>query len=150
MMAALTMTAFALEAILNYVGHFKKIPGWKKKNVDEKLCALLATLEIERDFKKRPYSTVKPLKTLRNTLAHGKPRTITSEPEVIVGTYDEIYANRDPMKDWEKAITPEFVEIAYIDMCAIEADLFSAAEIEVIETMNGGSWKIEFIDFVED
>ncbi|WP_164477710.1 hypothetical protein [Pannonibacter phragmitetus] len=150
MMAALTMTAFALEAILNYIGHAKEVPAWRKKSLEEKLAVLLEKLGLKPDFEARPYSTVKQLKDLRNTLAHGKPRTITPEPEEIIGTYDEIYVKPDLRSDWEREVTPEFVEIAYDDMVEIEKELFSAAKIEVMETLNGGSWTITFIDYVDD
>lgn len=103
-----------------------------------------------RDFEARPYSTVKPLKWLRNRLAHGKPRTISPEPEEIIGTYDEIYGKKNFEADWEKLVTPEFVEIAYEDMTAIEKDLFAAAQIEVWETMESGSWTTTFIEYVDD
>lgn len=134
MMAAATMTAFALEAYLNFVGT-TKVPDWKDRaGIRAKLDSLRAFLKIDAPLDVRPYATVGELIELRNTLAHGKPR-ISKIREVAEGTYDELHARmRPPQPDWEKSLTPEFVVRVYEDVEAIWREMLNAAGIDILDT----------------
>ncbi|QQR36303.1 hypothetical protein JI749_01300 [Devosia oryziradicis] len=151
MTAAITMIAFSLEANVNFVGHYKKVPGFKKlQSLDEKLAALITHLKIEADFEARPFSTVAPLKKIRNALAHGKPRTPPPQKQEVVGTYDEIYAKQRMQTEWEKAINPEFVVVADDDVGSIWKLLLEKAEIEIWDTLSTSGGGMTFIEFVEE
>jgi len=136
MMATLTMTAFAFEANLNFLGMTKNVPKWRGKNLDDKLTTLLELFGLTPNMEERPYSTVGPLKKLRNTLAHGKPRTY-ADNEIFVGTYDEAYKLQRKETEWEAMVNPEFMTMAYDDTDQIWHELLAAAQIEVWETISG-------------
>lgn len=149
MIAALTMTAFALEANLNFVG-LKKVPNWNDwQSVESKLKEVCKSLGLSPDHNKRPYATVVKLISIRNTLAHGKPQIVEIKEEAE-GTHDELMARvRNYQSEWEKAVCPEFVVEAYDDVEAIWQELLKASKIDVVESMSGGSGGIEFLGYVE-
>jgi hypothetical protein len=149
MIAALTMTAFALEANLNFVGS-NKVKGWNDwQSVGNKLKEVCKSLDLNPDHNKRPYATVAKLISIRNTLAHGKPQIVEIKEEVE-GTHDELMARvRNYQNEWEKAVTPAFVAEAYDDVEAIWQEMLKAAKIDVIESTSGGSGGIEFLGYAE-
>lgn len=149
MMAALVMTAFSLEAYLNFLGS-QKVANWNDRMaISGKLKTLCDEFGVAQDETDRPFSTVAELVALRNTLAHGKPQIIDTKIEVI-GTHDELMARmRGPKAEWETKVAPEFVETAYDDVEEIWRRLLTAAKIETIETTGRESAGLEFLAFVE-
>ena len=148
MIAAVTMTAFSLEANLNFVGE-EAVSGWvERQRTRDKLPIICKTLGLAPDWSKRPYLTVDALFSLRDQLAHGKPRRSKTR-EVVVGTHDELTARaRAAMESgWADALTPEFVAEAYEDVESIWQDLLKAAKIDVVETMSGGGSSVDFLGY---
>src|SRR5690349_10913852 len=61
-MACVLMLAFAFEAKINFLGS-KLIDKWKERQpFNDKLDEVLATLKLDVDWTKRPWSSVKGLK----------------------------------------------------------------------------------------
>ena len=60
-MAGLILTAFALEANFNYIGHLK-VAGWKERQpYERKITDVFAALAIKPDFNQRPFSSISRL-----------------------------------------------------------------------------------------
>jgi hypothetical protein len=139
--AALTMTAFTLEAYLNFIGPQVKTDWSERDDVETKLKAL----GVETDYNKPPYATARELIAARNRLAHGKPQDTVRRTEAI-GTNEELEAlAQELVRAWERAVTPEFVLQAYDDVEAIWKELLTAAGIDVIDTLSSASGSLEVL-----
>ncbi|WP_332715784.1 hypothetical protein [Pelagibacterium mangrovi] len=150
MTAGLTMTAFAMEASVNFVGDRIFGEAWDEWEPSlKKVKQVLSELGVDYgEFEKRPFSSIIELKKLRDTLAHGKPERITSK-EIVIGTYDELYARQRIAGGWEAMVTVENVVDWYDDMNDIWKMMIDAAGIEVIDTMSTGSHGMHFIEYVD-
>lgn len=149
MMAALMMTAFSLEAYLNFIG-WSKLANWnERKKIHDKLKAVCEALGIKADYDKRPLSTVGDLIEFRNMIAHGKPR-IVKDKRIAEGTHDELTAElRGYQAELDRIVTPDFVKTAYDDVEKLWQEMLTAANIDVMETLDGGGSSIEFIAFAD-
>jgi hypothetical protein len=149
MVAALTMSAFAMEANLNFIGS-SVINEWDDwASFGKKLKKVLAALKLNPDMTARPYASVDRLKRVRDMLAHGKAQVIKFEEEAI-GTHDELTQRlREFKTDWEQLITPDFVSEAYYDVDAIWKEMLTASGIEPVFTWSGGSSGIEFLEYAD-
>lgn len=138
MMAGLTMTAFWIEAGVNYLGS-TKVNGWvERESGQKKLVRLLEALSMRPDMTTRPWSVVSRLKNFRDTLAHGKPETLADE-QIVVKPFG--FANRpEPLEsEWVKALTAENVVESYEDTNTIWLEMLNGAGITEIEAASGGS-----------
>lgn len=143
MMAGLTMTAFWIEAGINYIGA-SKVAGWVEREAGhKKLARLLDALGMKPDFGARPWSVVAGLKEFRDTLAHGKPETLADE-EIVIRPYG--FAERpEPLEsDWVKALSVAKVVESYEDTNAIWLEMLAAAGITEIEAASHGSSGIDY------
>ena len=149
MMAAITMTAFAYEAYLNFVG-FTAIkdfveyqPGWKKRD------QIMKQLGIDWQKDVRPFSTVDRLIKVRDTMAHGKPRLVKDEWEAI-GTHSQLEEQiRNFRTGIESVVNYELLRDAYEDVEQVWRMMLQAAKIELFETLDGGMSGITFKGFVD-
>ena len=88
-LAAIVMTALAVEALANAVGS-RVVSDWstfERLRLHEKLGLLAAQLSIARDETKEPWTTVAFLCGFRNDIAHPKPEAIATEralPEIAL------------------------------------------------------------------
>jgi hypothetical protein len=83
-MSALLLTAFTFEAYLNHLGE-KTIKFWEEIEpikVMDKYSAHCKNLDLNPDFSKRPYQTLKSLFKFRNSIAHGKSQILQETKEV--------------------------------------------------------------------
>ena len=150
MIAGLTMTAFAMEANINFVG--AKILGedWNERDAYwKKVRQVIDAIGIETDYDERPFSCIEKMKTLRDALAHGKPECVSKE-EIVVGTYDELEAQRRLSGSWEEMVTLDNVENWYDDMNEIWNLMLEAAAISVFDTITQGSQEMNFIEYVDE
>ena len=80
-LAAMTMTALAVEALVNAVG--SRCGGnwaeFEKLRSHQKLDRLVTTLSISYDPTKEPWSTLIFLSGFRNDIAHAKPAVVVKE-----------------------------------------------------------------------
>jgi hypothetical protein len=149
MMACITMTAFAFEAYLNFVG-FHKIPDFDDaQSGKSKRKQIVRELDIPWDDNARPYSTIRELFAARDAMAHGKPRLIKSAWE-DVGTHSELEEKLQTYRQGiEAMIDFDFVERAYDDVQSIWQLMIKSAEINLMDTLDGGYSGIEFLSFAE-
>lgn len=102
LIAMITMTAFALEGYVNFVG-MKLIKrnhddaeaekGWKRferKTARDKIKVIRWLTGTEIDWNKRPYVTVRELMDLRNMFAHPKAHYPEERNFEALGTEDEL------------------------------------------------------------
>ncbi|UAK25310.1 hypothetical protein [Sphingomonas nostoxanthinifaciens] len=144
MMAGLTMTAFWIEAGVNYLG-VAKVNGWAERApAKEKLKRLLAELGLAPDLSSRPWSVIGRLKDFRDTLAHGKPETLASE-EIVVKPFG--FADRpEPLEsEWVKSLTVANVVDCYEDTNAIWLEMLKSAGMTEIEATSSGSSGITYL-----
>lgn len=144
MMAALTMTAFAYEAYLNFVG-FKVIGNFKERqNGLEKRIEVMKKLGIEWDSANRPFETIERLIKARDVMAHGKPYYVKDEWEAE-GTHSELEEQlRSYRKGIEAQIDYDFVRDAFDDVEALWRMMLKAGDIREFDTLDGGMSTISF------
>lgn len=121
--SAVVAMAFAVEAIINFVGT-KKVPDWKERApFRRKLSSLEDVLGFVFDATVEPFRTVMRLKEARDTMAHGQP----VEFQVEVATERAIGKHMQPV--WSAEARPEFVFDAYSQVKAFQDLLFKLARI---------------------
>ena len=114
MIACLTMLAFEIEAKVNFLG-FKLCKPWKESlPVKDKIKLVRDKLGVQDDWNKRPYKSFVELKNLRDMLAHGKPKEIRSEKEIIT-THEELEKRSHLPAEWAAFLTEKFVLETYDD-----------------------------------
>jgi len=122
--------AFTMEAKINFLGT-KLVADWKERRPFlTKLNHVLEHVALNVDFGARPYSTIRTLKDLRDSLAHGKPLHLELDRES--------YCNA------------EFANQAYEDVNGIWRQLLFASNLSLFETLSGGAHSITFIEKVID
>ncbi|KXK69454.1 DNA transporter [Pseudomonas monteilii] len=143
--ACLVMMAFTFESRLNFIGE-QKISGFKERRwFDKKLENVLSVLGVEPDFSVRPYSSIKQLKSFRDTIAHGKPVTI--EIDEVVGYQSESdHDDFDLRGDWEKYLTIDFMRQCSDDIDQIWKDWLETAGIELHQTLTYGEYSASLIE----
>lgn len=149
MMAAVTMTAFAFEAYLNFIGDSVIDEFKERQNGLEKRKQVMGKLGIEWDSGSRPFSTVEKLIKARDVMAHGKPRYFKEQWEAV-GTHSELEETlRSYRKGLEIDITYDFMREAYDDVEAVWRMMLKASGIREFDTLDGGSSMISFKEYVK-
>jgi hypothetical protein len=109
-MMAGVFAAFTVEGYLNHLGK-KQVCDWseleRKLGPREKLLLLRNLLHLSVDIARRPFQTLRSMLCLRDSLAHGKTLTVTSDN--VVGEQDNEKA-RYPQPDWKKLCSLSSVE----------------------------------------
>jgi len=148
-LAVLIFLAFTVEAKINFLG-YKLFPSWAERDPFlSKLKRVVAHLSLQADFGTRPYSTIKTLKDLRDSLAHGKPVYLEWDEEVVIDA-DQVDPMVDLRADWESHCTQDFAQQAYDDVQEIWNQLLSASKISLFDTLTGGEGSSEFIEKYTD
>ncbi|MGB3387914.1 MAG: hypothetical protein WBA88_08050 [Pseudaminobacter sp.] len=149
MMAALTMTAFAYEAYLNFIGN-AVIEHWdERQSLWKKERQIVESLGLQWKENERPRSTTRELRDFRDVLAHGKP-VLTKQKQEAEGTDSELQTLlRNYKPEWEAKLDPDFVNRAYEDVEVMWRPMLEAGQINVIETISHGSRTITFLAHVE-
>jgi len=135
-MAALLLTAFTFEAYLNHLGS-GKIKFWDKIEsirVLDKYEVLCKEFDIEVDFSKRPYQTLKSLFKYRNSIAHGKSQ-ILEKTETVNASSDPY--DHSPKTQWEEFCTLKNAERAKEDVEQTITELHEAAGEGAYPFING-------------
>lgn len=149
MMSCVTMTAFSLEAKINYLGDRMLGRRWRERDSTyDKLKRLCRHLGIKLDLGARPFAAFVYLRDIRDQLAHGKPELIEVDKEVV-GTPDEIEAMQAHLRgDWEYQIKPDLVLDAYDQVQELWQLLLKASGLELYETITHGSHGLTYIEDV--
>ncbi len=105
-LTAITLCGLAIEAICNAVGD-RVITDWKdfeRASQTAKLRLLCEHLNVQYDKNQEPWSTVRWLIRLRNTIAHAKPQLVE---EKHVWSRDEFDLRRTecPLSDLERDLS---------------------------------------------
>jgi hypothetical protein len=138
-MAALTMTAFAIEALMNAMGARLYGSEWPKARKDGKRQAVFAALNMDPDMTVRPYSSLEELWRIRASLAHGKPYVI-QRTWIAEGTHDEHVASlRAAEAEMDYPLPDQFVADAYEDVDTIWQTMLATSGLAAIELCSGGS-----------
>src|SRR5882672_4464311 len=107
--ATLIFRAFALEALLNWLGQHL-IPHWnylERLKPLEKLDLLADVVHIKPDYGSPPWQVVKQLFNFRNALAHGKPEMLTSETFEDLDDFLDGKLGESVQTKWERFGTAE-------------------------------------------
>jgi hypothetical protein len=152
-MAAALMVAFAFEAKLNFMGSqlFKngKLSEWNEyQSHSKKLKKVFAALGISLELEKRPLASMQKMKTLRDTLAHGKPVEVESD-EIVVGFPEELDRGSDLRAGWETDCTRESVSEALKDLDELWKLMIEKSGLHVFDTMTHGERSVSFIEHVD-
>jgi hypothetical protein len=151
-MACALMIAFAFEANLNFMGSYLlktgKFTEWNEtQSFTKKLNKVFGALGISVEREKRPLSSMQRMKSLRDTLAHGKPVEV-EEDEEVVGAHEELDRGANLAADWEKDCTSDSVLEALTDLDALWKLMIVKSGINVLDTMTQGEGSITFVEHV--
>ena len=148
-LACMMMLAFASEAMINFIGQ-KLIEPWDERQpTKDKFKSILKHLHLERDWNKRPYSSIVILKDFRHLIAHGKPVNLDFDEE-IVKPADDMDRPEILDSEWVKYCSHDQVFDAYDDVDAIWHELLAAAGIPKFETITSGFSSLSFIESISD
>lgn len=153
-MACALMVAFAFKANLNFMGSYllkaEKFTEWnERQSFTKKLNKVFGALGISVELEKRPLSSMQRMKTLRDTLAHGKPVEVEQDNEVV-GMHEELDRGTKLAAGWEKDCTPDSVFEAVADLDALWKLMIQKSGIDIFETMTHGEGSITFIEHVPE
>jgi hypothetical protein len=149
-MACLTMIVFAFEAQINFLGLFKLDEKWEeRKPYLFKVERIARKLKVPLHQSSRPYSTIKTLKTFRDTLAHGKPQIIRGEKTLIL-TREELGRRNILKADWESYLTEEFLRQSYDDTDTLWKRLLQASGLDILDTVAAGESTFQILGTVND
>jgi hypothetical protein len=130
-LAAMVMTALAVEAIANAVGS-RAVSDWaafEPLRPHEKLDILVRELSIVRDETKEPWTTLAFLGGFRNDIAHAKPKIVATErvlPEAALAKT----AFAAPRSKLEREITLGNARRVYAAVHAVKGILTDALPVE--------------------
>jgi len=149
MLACVTMTAFALEAKINFLGEQLLGRKWRERDPSyTKLKQVCRHLGIKADVSVRPFTAFAYLKEIRDNLAHGKPELIEVDEE-FVGTPDEVIQHHDRLQaHWEYRVKPELVLGAYEEAMELWKLLLEASGLSLYDTLTHGVGGISYIEEV--
>ena len=125
-MSALLLTAFTFEAYLNHLGE-KTIKFWEEIEpikVMDKYSVLCKSLDLNPDFSKRPYQTLRALFKFRNAIAHGRSQILQETKEV--SSQDDPH-DHTPKAHWEEYSILENAKRAKDDVSQIITELHKNA-----------------------
>lgn len=154
-MACAVMVAFTFEANVNFMGfelnEAGKLPDWKEReSFMEKLKKVFGALGIPVELDKRPLKSMERMKTLRDTLAHGKP-VYAEYDEVLIGAPEEIdlFGGGGLSAGWETECKPEVVKQAREDLEDLWKLMIQKSGLNLWDTMTSGDGGITFIAHVD-
>lgn len=147
-LAAVVTLAFMFEAHINFLG-WKLLERWKETDSFEvKVKSVYKKLNLKWDKTREPEATIWQLKELRDFLAHGKPKMVEVDEEVI-GRPEELERRMDLSAGWEKECTPEFVLSAYAACDDLWKKYIEASGIKLFDTITSGMGGLTFIERVD-
>lgn len=148
-MAFLVLSAFACEARINFLGK-KLVSDWNEYSAFHvKVSKVLSTVGITQKSNQRPFSTLKTIKDLRDTLAHGKPHETIKDEEVII-EQDEANMRVSLTAEWRKYCTLEVMRIVHEDLDTIWKMLLEKADIRVFDTLTSSFGRDRVIQKLEE
>jgi hypothetical protein len=145
-MNSLVMSAFCLEAYLNFAGEqiFSYWNYIERLQVPNKLGLICKHLQIEMDFSKRPYQSIKQLWGFRNFMAHARTETVKDGRKQPAG----VPINRElPQTEWEKLCTDKVATRIIEDVEQVIRDIHTKGGLQIgalgLLHIGGGSLRNE-------
>jgi hypothetical protein len=131
-LSCIIMTAFSFEAFMNDLGS-KILPYWNKierVSHEVKMSILSDRIRLVPDYSMRPYQTISEVFFIRNTVAHGKPQTLSTKPTQEFGSLESMRRNK-PLLKWEKKCADiKFAERAIKDSDKVIDEMLKSADLE--------------------
>ncbi len=147
-MGSILLTAFTIEAYLNHIGE-KLFSFWEEIEsirFMDKLRVISKHLEIEPDFSKRPYQTIRLLFRFRDSIAHGRSKILKDQKSVKIKADKDIY-DYIPKSEEEEYCTLDNAKRAKEDIEIIITEIHKKANLGdypfIIPDMSIGSMSIE-------
>jgi hypothetical protein len=130
-LSSLVLTAFSFEAYMNHVLANLRPSSWEEDkwlSWDRKCALLCDQLQLQPDYSKCPWQTVKMLHAFRNTLAHGVTSVEEKDlPRVHVDRVDESLG-RPLLADWQNTVQNDsFAKRARDDVEAVMLMIYQAS-----------------------
>jgi hypothetical protein len=123
-MTAAVFSAFTVEGFLNHLGQQRLRTDWdileRRLGPREKLLLLQRLIPLAVDDGKRPFQTLRDMLKVRDSLAHGKTQTVTTD--TVVDDPEDESANY-PEAPWSKLCSRSSVTLMVQDAEAIVRDL---------------------------
>ena len=108
-LAAITMTAVAVEALVNAVGSrvvdAANWSTWERRPTHEKIDSLVVQLAIAKDDANEPWSALRGLAGLRDDVVHAKPERIRRVRELPQAAVDRGVYFEPPESSLERQVT---------------------------------------------
>lgn len=108
-LAAITMTAVAVEALANAVGSrvVDKLnwASWERRPTHDKIDDLVSRLGILKDTAKEPWTSLRDLAALREGIVHAKPEQIRCVRKLPKAAVDKEVHMKRPESSLERQIT---------------------------------------------
>ncbi|WP_425953033.1 hypothetical protein [Ralstonia pseudosolanacearum] len=129
--SCLIALAFAVEALVNYVGSMK-VRKWKERDsAPKKVEEIARALGLAVSPEVEPFASIELLRNIRNRLAHGTP----------VYVHNATARSRDELDDatrapWEQHCTPAEVETLYQQVIELRNTLFKKAKIPLAQSFS--------------
>lgn len=136
--SCLIALAFAVEALLNFVGS-RKVTDWDEMaNSPAKVRKLSKALQLRISEDAFPFGAIWTLRRIRNDLAHGKPMIRAAKS----GNPAELKLAMSA--SWDAYLNPDAVESLYSEVRALRTELFKAAKIDLADSLTSavGTYKV--------
>jgi hypothetical protein len=144
-LACATSIAFTNEAHINFFG-MKCVKGYVERDpIESKVAAVFNAFKMPIVWETRPLSSLRAMKNLRDTLAHGKPAEIRYD-KVTSATPDQQNIIDNLKADWQKALTHEPVMTAYKDMDDLFKQLLEKSGLKLFDTIEQKNYTISLIE----
>jgi len=145
MIPCLMFCALTIEAYSNHIG-CKKFKHWdilESLSPLDKLTVIGENIEVDIDYGRRPFQTLKELFNFRNEIAHGKTMFLNPETEISI---EEAEKDKDdhftprPETKWEKYCRVQNVHRAIEDVEKVIKLIHDKAGIEGDYLFIEGGW----------
>jgi hypothetical protein len=144
-LACATSIAFTNEAHINFFG-MKCVKRFVEREYFEgKVARVLTAFKMPIVWQTRPLSSVRAMKDLRDTLAHGKPAEIRYG-NITSATPNQQAIINNLRADWQKALTHEPVMTAYKDMDDLFKQLLEKSGLTLFDTIEQTNYTISLME----
>ena len=124
----------------------KCVKGYIERDpIESKVATVFNSFKMPIIWETRPLSSLRAMKNLRDTLAHGKPAEIRYD-KVTTATPDQQDIINNLKADWQKALTHEPIMTAYKDMDDLFNQLLEKSGLKLFDTIEQTNYTISLIE----
>lgn len=113
-------------------------------SMDGKLEAISKHLGIAPDKTRRPFLTLDRLKAFRDAIAHGKPKEVPIDTELVT-TQEELEMDNFLESEWDAFITRDFMNEAYGDAENLWRQMLKVSGLNIMDTITQGGRQVTLI-----